>query len=153
MLKRKKKHSQITTGKIYDFFFFFLAIWCLSFISLWFKIFVDTSIYSYCKALALFPVLNCMSFKNQFTQQFWNSIFNHKVKHNYVSISHNLRHSITVELFQILKDDAVKVLYSICPQIWKTQQWTQDWKRSVFIPIPKNTQTTTQLHSPHMLVK
>ena len=44
---------------------------------------------------------------------------------------------IPVELFQILKDDAVKVLYSICQQIWKTQQWLQDWKRSVFIPIPK----------------
>ena len=44
---------------------------------------------------------------------------------------------IPVELFQILKDDAVKVLYSVCPQIWKTQQWPQDWKRSVFIPIPK----------------
>ena len=44
---------------------------------------------------------------------------------------------IPVELFQILKDDAVKVLHSICPQIWKTQQWPQDWKRSVFIPIPK----------------
>ena len=43
---------------------------------------------------------------------------------------------IPVELFQILKDDAVKVLHSICQQIWKTQQWTQDWKRSVFIPIP-----------------
>ena len=42
-----------------------------------------------------------------------------------------------VELFQILKDDAVKVLHSICQQIWKTQQWLQDWKRSVFIPIPK----------------
>jgi len=42
-----------------------------------------------------------------------------------------------VELFQILKDDAVKVLHSICQQIWKTQQWSQDWKRSVFIPIPK----------------
>ena len=41
------------------------------------------------------------------------------------------------ELFQILKDDAMKVLYSICPQIWKIQQWPQDWKRSVFIPIPK----------------
>ena len=41
------------------------------------------------------------------------------------------------ELFQILKDDAVKVLYSICQQIWKTQQWPQDWKRSIFIPIPK----------------
>ena len=44
---------------------------------------------------------------------------------------------ITVELFQILKDDAVKVLQSICQQRWKTQQWSQDWKRSVFIPIPK----------------
>ena len=44
---------------------------------------------------------------------------------------------IAVELFQILKDDAVKVLHSICQQIWKTQQWPQDWKRSVFIPIPK----------------
>ena len=44
---------------------------------------------------------------------------------------------IPADLFQILKDDAVKVLYSICHQIWKTQQWPQDWKRSVFIPIPK----------------
>ena len=44
---------------------------------------------------------------------------------------------IPVELFQILKDDAVKVLHSICQQIWKTQQWPQDWKMSVFIPIPK----------------
>ena len=44
---------------------------------------------------------------------------------------------IPVELFQILKDDAVKVMHSICQQIWKTQQWPQDWKRSVFIPIPK----------------
>ena len=44
---------------------------------------------------------------------------------------------ITVELFQILKDDAVKVLHSICQQIWKTQQWSQDWKRSIFSPIPK----------------
>ena len=44
---------------------------------------------------------------------------------------------IPMELFQILKDDAVKVLHSICQQIWKTQQWAQDWKRSVFIPIPK----------------
>ena len=44
---------------------------------------------------------------------------------------------IPVELFQILKDDAVKVLHSICQQIWKTQQWPQDWKRSVFISIPK----------------
>ena len=65
---------------------------------------------------------------------------------------------IPVELFQILKHDAVKVLHSICQQIWKTQQWPQDWKRSVFIPIsrkamPKNAQTTTQLHSFHTLVK
>ena len=44
---------------------------------------------------------------------------------------------IPVELFQILKDDAVKVPHSLCQQIWKTQQWPQDWKRSVFIPIPK----------------
>ena len=44
---------------------------------------------------------------------------------------------IPVELFQIMKDDAVKVLHSICQQIWKTQQWPKDWKRSVFIPIPK----------------
>ena len=59
---------------------------------------------------------------------------------------------IPVELFQILKDDAVKVRHSICQQIWKTQQWPHDWKRSVFIPIPKkatpkNAQTTTQLHT------
>ena len=63
-----------------------------------------------------------------------------------------------VELFQILKEDAVKVLHSICQQIWKSQQWPQDWKRSVFIPIPKkgkpkNAQTTAQLHSSHTLVK
>ena len=44
---------------------------------------------------------------------------------------------IQVELFQILKDEAVKVVHSICQQIWKTQQWPQDWKRAVFIPIPK----------------
>ena len=61
---------------------------------------------------------------------------------------------IPVELFQILKDDAVKVLHSICQQIWKTQQWPEDWKRSGFIPIPKkgsasNVQTTAQLHSSH----
>ena len=44
---------------------------------------------------------------------------------------------ITAELFQILKDDVVKMLHSVCQQIWKTQLWPQDWKRSVFIPIPK----------------
>ena len=65
---------------------------------------------------------------------------------------------ILVELFKILKDDAVKVLHSICQQIGKTQQWPQDWKRSVFNPIPrkampKNIQATAQLHSSHMLVK
>ena len=65
---------------------------------------------------------------------------------------------IPVELFQILKADAVKVLYSICLQIWKTQQWPQDRKRSVFIPIlkkamPKNAQTTAQVRSSHMLEK
>ena len=48
---------------------------------------------------------------------------------------------ISVELFQMLKDDAVKVLYSICQQIWKTQQWPQDWKKSVFIPVPKKGNT------------
>jgi len=66
---------------------------------------------------------------------------------------------IPVELFQILKDDAVKVLHSICQQIWKTQQWPQDWKSFQFSfqsqtkAMPKNAQTTTQLHSSHMLVK
>ena len=65
---------------------------------------------------------------------------------------------IPVELFQILKDDAVKGLHSICQQIGKTQQWPQYWKRSVFIQsqrkaMPKNAQTTTQLHSSQTLVK
>ena len=58
---------------------------------------------------------------------------------------------IPVELFQILKDDAVKVLYSICQHIWNTQQWSQYWKRSVFIQsqikaMPKTVQTTIQFH-------
>ena len=65
---------------------------------------------------------------------------------------------ISVELFQILEDDAMKVVHSICQQIWKTQQWPQEWKRSVFIPIPKRSddkesQTTTQLDSSHTLAK
>ena len=65
---------------------------------------------------------------------------------------------IPVELFQILQGDAVKVLHSIGQQIWKTQQWPQDWKRSVFIPVPKKSnakdaQTTAQLHSSHMLAR
>ena len=55
---------------------------------------------------------------------------------------------IPVELFQILKDDAVKVLHSTCQQIWKTQQWPQDWKRSVFISIPKR-QCQRMLKLPH----
>ena len=65
---------------------------------------------------------------------------------------------IPLEPFQILKDDAMKVLHSVCQQIWKTRQWPQDWKRSVFIPIPKkgnakDAETTTQLHSSHTLAK
>ena len=65
---------------------------------------------------------------------------------------------IPLELFQILKNDAVKVMQSIWQQIWKTQPWPQDWKQSVFISIQrkamaKNAETTAQLHSSHMLVK
>ena len=65
---------------------------------------------------------------------------------------------IPVELFQILKDDAVKGLHSICQQIWKTQQWPQDWKGQFSFQFqrkarPKNAQTTAQLHSSHTLVK
>ena len=72
-----------------------------------------------------------------------------------VSITKNkasVDYGIPAELFQILKDDGIEVLDSICQQIWKTQQWPQDWKRSVFIPMPKkgnakNVPTTTQLQS------
>ena len=65
---------------------------------------------------------------------------------------------IPVELFQILKDDAVKVLYSICQHNWKTKQWPQDWKcqfsfQSQRKAMPKNAQTTAQLQLSHMLVK
>ena len=65
---------------------------------------------------------------------------------------------ISVELFQILKDDAVKVLHSICQQFWETQQWPQDWKsqfsfQSQRKAMPKIAQTIAQLHSSHMLVK
>ena len=65
---------------------------------------------------------------------------------------------IPFELLQILKDDAMKMLHSICQPIWKTQQWPQNWKRSVFIPIPKkgnlkNAQTITQLHASHTLLR
>ena len=67
-------------------------------------------------------------------------ILEYKVKQALGSITTNKANEgvgIPVELFQVLKDDAVKVLHSTCQQIWKTQQWPQDWKRSVFIPIPK----------------
>ena len=67
-------------------------------------------------------------------------ILEHEVKWALGSINMNKAsggEGIPVELFQILKDDAVKVLHSICQQIWKTQQWTQNWKRSVFISIAK----------------
>ena len=61
---------------------------------------------------------------------------------------------IPIELFQILKEDAVKVLHSICQQIWKTQQWSQDWTgQSQRKAMPKNAQTTAQLYSFHMLAK
>ena len=65
---------------------------------------------------------------------------------------------IPVELFQILKDDAVKVPHSVRQQIWKTQPWPQDWKNQFSFQsqrkaMPKNTQTIAQLHSSHMLVK
>ena len=77
--------------------------------------------------------------------------------------------TISAELFKILKDDTVKVLHPTCQQIWKTQQWPQDWRRSVFIPtskkggqfsfqpqrkaMPKNVQITVQLHLSQMLAK
>ena len=65
---------------------------------------------------------------------------------------------ISIELFQILKEDAVKVLHSICQQIWKTQQWPQDWEGQFSLEsqrkaMPKNAQTTAQLHSSHVLAK
>ena len=65
---------------------------------------------------------------------------------------------IPAEVFKILKDDAIKVLHTIGQQIWKTQQWPQDWKRSIFIPIPKkgnakDCSNYAQLHSPPTLAK
>ena len=88
-------------------------------------------------------------------------ILEHEVKWALGSITTNKASGgdgIPVELFQILKDDAVKVLHSICQQIWKTQQWPQDWKSSVFIRsqrkvVQKNAQTTAKLHLSHTLVK
>ena len=61
----------------------------------------------------------------------------HRVTKSWSELSEFAGDEIPVQLFQILKDDAVKVLHSICQQFWKTQQWPQDWKRSVFIPITK----------------
>ena len=88
-------------------------------------------------------------------------ILKYKVKQALGSITTNKASGgdgIPVELFQILKDDAMKVLHSVRQQIWKIQQWPQDWKRSVSFQsqrkaIPKNAQTITQLHSSHMLEK
>ena len=88
-------------------------------------------------------------------------ILDWKVKWTLGSITANKARGgdgIPGELFQVLKEDTVKVLHSICQKIWKTQQQLQDWKRSVFIPIPrkampKNAQTTSQLHSSHRLAK
>ena len=71
-----------------------------------------------------------------------------KVKWASGSVTTNKAHEgdgAPVELFQILKDDALKVLHSICQQIWKTQQWPQDWKRSVFVPISKKGQRMLKL--------
>ena len=84
-----------------------------------------------------------------------------EVKYTLGSITINKasgRDGISAELFKILKDDAVKVLHSVCQQIWKTQQWSQHWKRSDSFQsqrkaMSKNAQTTAQLHSSHMLLK
>ena len=81
-----------------------------------------------------------LSFSPFFITQLEPDILECEVKWSLGSITTNKASGgdgIPVELFQILKDDAVKVLHSICQQIWKTQQWPQDWKRSVCIPIPK----------------
>ena len=77
-------------------------------------------------------------------------------KHHYEQTSED--DEIPAELLQILKDNAVNLLHSICREIWKTQQWPQEWKRSVFIPIwkkgnAKDAQTTAQLKSSHTPVK
>ena len=88
-------------------------------------------------------------------------ILEHEVKWALGSITTNKASGgdeIPVELFQILKDDDVAVLHSICQHIWKTQQWPEDWKRSVFIPVlkkdnAKECSNTTHLHSSHMLAK
>ena len=84
---------------------------------------------------------NCAVVWAFFAQEYWaNHILECEVKWALESITTNKAsggNGIPIELFQILKDSAVKVLHSICQQIWKTQRWPQDWKRSVFISIPK----------------
>ena len=98
-------------------------------------------------------ILRCSAF---FTVQ-----LSHEVKLALESITTNKASGgdgIPVEVFQVVKEDAVKVLHSICQQIWKPQQWPQDWKRSVFIPIPKKGNTKEcsnyrKLHSSHTLVR
>ena len=75
------------------------------------------------------------------------SILECEIKWTLGSITRNkasVGDGIPAELFQILKDDAVKVLHSICQQLWKTQQWPQDWKRSIFIPIPKTSKERSE---------
>ena len=105
--------------------------------------------------------LNDPDHHNGMTVHLWPDILEPEVKWALGSIITNKASGgdgIPVELFEILKDNAVKVLHSICQQIWKTQQWPQDWKRSVFIPISKKGNAKessyyTQLYSPHMLAK
>ena len=106
----------------------------------------------------------------EYTEELYNDVITHlepdilecEVKWALESITTNkasVGDGIPAEVFQILKDDAVKVLHSICQQIWKTQQWPQDWKSSVFSfqsqrrAMPKNVQTTILLSSFRMLVR
>ena len=106
-------------------------------------------------------VLNDPDNHNTMVTHLEQDILEYEVKWSLGSITTNKPSGgdgIPVELFQILKDAAVKVLHSICQQIWKTQQWPQDQKRSIFIPIPKKCnikecETTTQFHSSHRLEK
>ena len=72
---------------------------------------------------------------NFFREYYWET--HHKWALGSITMNKTSGGGISAELFQNLKDDAMKVLHSICKQIWKAQQWPQDWKRSVFIPIPK----------------
>ena len=106
-------------------------------------------------------MLYCLTFYTLAYDSFWQDILECEVKWALGSNTMNKASGgdgIPVELLQNLKDDAVKVLHSICQQIWKIQQWPQDWKGQFsFQPqrkaMPKNAQTTAQLHSYPMLVK